>query len=85
MANPVPSGLLDLATADMDAAHRLTVPGIYHSVLSRSPSRREGFEGGVVTRNQNLSEDARLELIGRCHPRLSDHVSGLCVRIGCPK
>lgn len=41
MANPVPSGLLDLATADLDTARRLIVPGLYHNACYHAQQTAE--------------------------------------------
>ncbi len=41
MANPVPSGLLDLATADLETARRLLVPGLYHNACYHAQQAAE--------------------------------------------
>lgn len=41
MANPVPSGLLDFAAADLAAARRLTVPGLYHNACYHAQQAAE--------------------------------------------
>lgn len=41
MANPGPSGFLDLATADLDTARRLVVPGLCHKACYHAQQAAE--------------------------------------------
>ena len=41
MASRVPSGLLDLAAADLTTAHRLVVPGLYHNACYHAQQAAE--------------------------------------------
>ena len=50
MANRGPSGLLDLATADLVTARRLVVPGLYHNACYHAQQAAEKGLKALLTR-----------------------------------
>lgn len=59
MANLGPSGLLDLALADLATARRLVVPGLYHNACYHAQQAAEkGLKAVLMHETTTVSQDA---------------------------